>query len=202
MKRVLLILLCGSLFFGTQAFAQTYTATVETDQVQSSTGSLINFGGTIGGQTLNLFHGVVDASTDLDALFDPVVASGNLSGIISAFETITWSPMIDGTAFPGLEWYSDFGQSIAVGEKPVVAFMNAASPGDLIIGSEIGLVESVDIGSTLDNITTGFTTGQPYTVIVGTPGSIQLTAIVPEPAHYAALLGALGLMFVMWRRRR
>lgn len=26
--------------------------------------------------------------------------------------------------------------------------------------------------------------------------------IVPEPAHYAALLGLLGLAFVMWRRRR
>jgi hypothetical protein len=51
------------------------------------------------------------------------------------------------------------------------------------------------------------TTIAPDNVVVGSLNTVsdgnQVNNVaVPEPAHYAALLGALGLALVMWRRRR
>lgn len=51
------------------------------------------------------------------------------------------------------------------------------------------------------------TTIAPNNVVVGNlvsvPDGNQVNNVaVPEPAHYAVLFGALGLVLVMWRRRR
>lgn len=179
--------------------AQSFQAFIETDQVFSASGDPVNFGDTINGNELNVFYGTVSASTDLAAAFSETT---NLESMKSAFGSISWSPMVEFTN-PGAEWFSGSdGISIGVNERPVIALMNASGPAALENGSEIGLLSSVEITTIYDNITTGFTDGfQPYTVIVGDSGSITLTA-VPEPSHYAAALGLLGLGLVIWRRRR
>jgi hypothetical protein len=188
------------------SFGQSYTAVIETNSLLSSSGATLSFGDSINGSIVNVFHGVVDASTDLDALFDPLVSSENFVSLNNELSNISWSALSSSSA-NGVEWTTNFDESISVGQKVIIAAVNAVSPSSISAGSELGIFESVDFLSNQQNAVIGFTFDEnAYNIIVGTAGTQSANLVgftaVPEPSTYAALLGALALGFVVYRRRR
>ena len=189
--------------------AQSYVIYIENDQLLDPSGTPVNFGGTVGGNTVNVFYGLVSSSFNYGFGSSTPILNPTLSDL-SALSSVTWSPMVDASTLTG--GFADFmtpgGESpvflpASVGVKPVVAIMNAAGPGSLQAGSAVALLEGVPFLSTLDDrqMSVGPNIGG-LTALIGQSGSIQMVTVVPEPATYALALGALGLGLVLWRRMR
>lgn len=194
-------------FLAVQAQAAVVTAVIESDTIQDSGGTTVNFGGTIDGSSLNVFYSFALNTVDLDATFDPLVAADNISGIITELENYTWTAMTDATGVGdgSSEWWSGADIPITVNFKPIVVILNASSVSNIVSGTEFGLVEGPVAFNPTDAIITGFEKGaNAYTINVGTDltNSIQLITLVPEPSTYALLFGVAGFGFVVYRRRR
>jgi hypothetical protein len=189
--------------------AQSLGIYVESGQIISSEGSLVNFSETVDGQAVNGFYGFVSQDFDF-ALSDPTTPA--LSWAQNVLGGIDWSGLVDGTP-AGVSWMSPGAElgpanslttensDLAIGTKPVIAFMNAAGPGSLELGSEIAVAVGEPFLSNLDQRPASVEQGS-FDVIAGLQGSIEMVSVVPEPAHFAALFGLVGLGLVVIRRRR
>jgi hypothetical protein len=197
-----------------KSHAQTYTAFVETGELLSSGGSVLEFGSLIDSNTVNVFYGVVNNTTieDLNNSIDPLLANltdeASLNPLKSALTAIDWTLMGPGPN-ASVQWFSGFNIPGSIGDRPVLAIMNADGPNSLTLGSELAFVASTaTLASAQANITTGLGTSLPgaagMEIIVGTAGSVQLIELapVPEPSTFALIAGVFGLGFVMWRRRK
>jgi hypothetical protein len=203
-SKLLIALLAGGMTLGTQLSAQSFTAFIETNQVFLSDGTPVGFG------DVNVFFGtskntIAELNAAIDPLVDDAIATANLQPLIDALSAISWTAMGPGPN-ASVDWFSGFNIPAEIGDYPVLAIMDAAGPGALVPGSQIGFLASPAVlASEFTALTAGLGSSLPgatvMEVIVGTPGSITLTA-VPEPAHFAMIFGALGLGFVLWRRRR
>ena len=200
----------AALFLSTTAVnAQSYLIFIENDQLLDPSGSPVDFGGTVGGQTVNVFYGLVANNFDFGFSSATPILTPTLSDL-SALSSVSWSPMLN--AFAATGGFADFMTPgadtfsllpAAVGQKPIVAIMNAAGPGSLQVGSAVALVQGTEFLSTLDN--RQMSVGPNYgglSALIGQSGSIQMVTVVPEPATYALMFGALGLGLVLWRRMR
>lgn len=92
---------------------------------------------------------------------------------------------------------------LSAGEEIYFWIFDGAIPSDISTVSEYALIGATIVpgfGTEIYDPTRVQSEGLLFAG-TGDGTNIFLTA-VPEPAHYAALLGVLGLAFVMWRRRR
>jgi hypothetical protein len=207
MVKIKLILAASSFAACTAAFAQSLGIYVENGELLNTAGDPVAHGDSVDGTVVNAFYGFVSRDVDLTlGLENPVEpslawAQGTLTGI-------GWNPMVDGTpaeaAFMTIngETFDPLQQlSPAVGQKPVLAFMNADGPASLEIGSSLAVAEGDPFLTQNDNRLSSVGTGA-FNVIAGMEGSIQMVSVVPEPAHFAALFGLVGLGLVVIRRRR
>jgi len=198
MKKLTTLLTLASLVATVGLQAQSYQFFVESNQILSAEGTPLNAGAVLNSEPVNLFYGhIAGADTpflDLDI--------ADLEGLKTALGGVEWTPM-NVSAIGGVEWQTPGPITVdpAPG-TPLLAIMNAAGPGSLAVGSQIALASGSLLSTNLQNLV--FTPGSGnLNVLIGDAGSIQLNTIpVPEPAHFAAVLGLLGLGFVVYRRRK
>lgn len=144
---------------------------------------------------------------DLDALSfttdDPNTFISELQGLATdPIFTDDWQavPEALGPVASANDWNSQR-LNLTVGNAPVMLF-STSELDSLTSSDHVGFVSSSSIVEALSSKTVTFTGTDSWdNIILGSSGSFELTA-VPEPAHYAAALGLLGLGLVIWRRRR
>lgn len=198
MKKTTTILALASMLIGASIQAQTFQFFVETDSIIAADGvTTLNAGAVLESQPLNLFYGAVPGDYALPGDFD----ISDLDAVKAELGGVSWTPIAT-SAIGGVEWATNGPTPIAIGEKPLLAIMNAAGPDSLVLGSQVALAAGSQFNSNLQNLV--FTPGSNnMDILLGTAGSIQLTTIpVPEPAHFAAVFGLIGLGIVVYRRRR
>ena len=209
MKVAKLILTSAAILTGSILSAQSLAIYVEPGQILSSGGTPVSFGETVNGSELNAFFGFVSQDFDF-GVGDPMAP--DLEWAKTTLGGIEWSPMLDGTPAgvdfmtPGAELgptnsLVPGNSGLAIGSAPVIAFMNSAGPGALDLTSEIAVAVGDPFLSEFDNRAASVQQGA-FNVIAGMEGSIQMVNVVPEPAHFAALFGLVGLGLVVIRRRR
>lgn len=200
MKKLLIIL--GLVMAVTPVIGQTVNFRIDTDAVVA--GASIIKPDTPGATVLSA---TADAA-DLAALS---FTTGDGATFISELQALATNPIFDDAWVEVPAATGPIGGSndwnlqragMTIGNQPVL-LITTAPLGDLVVGDYVGLVSASTPVPSLGAITVSFSSATPWdNFILGSSGSVSLLQIVPEPAHYAALLGVLGLAFVMWRRRR
>ncbi len=192
---------------GVSLQAATSTLIVESNQVMLEDGTAVGYG------DVNAFYGIStstieELNTVFDSLVQDAINTGNLEPLIDQLSSISWTPVPQATELgEGYEWATSFLDPIdvSVGDRVLVAFVTSDMPGSIVLGDQIGIGASpytpvIDA----DAYTTGFVPSFPAAyqmdVIVGTEGSITMTA-VPEPSSIALVFGIFGIGFAVWRRR-
>lgn len=205
MRHILLTVLISS--FGISANAQSFTITLEPGTIFSESGTTVDHGnqGSLG---INIFYAETSSSfASLTGLFDDPLAPDATA--ISSLGGLTWSAMSQTTSdsfefwtTPG--WTGGSGTAIDGTEdnNVLVAIIDVASVGDVVSGTNVGLLlsDSPISGFGQTNYSLGSVTNM--TVLAGVAGSIQMVSAVPEPSAFALLAGCFGLAAVMVRRRR
>ncbi|MEX0330554.1 MAG: PEP-CTERM sorting domain-containing protein [Puniceicoccaceae bacterium] len=187
---------------GVSAYAQSVNFQIEVDQIFA------------GGVDQN--PGDVNVYSSMVSLVDFNALSFSSTPLASEINALATNPIFDvawealTTPPPPFDTILDWSTSRTFTEDqnglvPVI-LITQGTVGSLTGGEYVGIVaSSTAVFNSLAPFLVNFNgAGDTWdTFKLGTSGSINLVqTAVPEPAHYAALLGAVGLMFVMWRRRR
>lgn len=112
-----------------------------------------------------------------------------------------WFLSPNGAAFDPLADITTSNSDLAVGQKPLVLFTDAATVGGIGAGSQLIVAEGATFLTDNDN-RSAYVGANAFTALAGTSGSLIAGTVVPEPSTYALLGGVFALGFVMWRRRR
>ncbi|MGA1206040.1 MAG: PEP-CTERM sorting domain-containing protein [Opitutales bacterium] len=208
MKKNKILLTIAGLAVGSFLNAQSLSIYAEYGEILDASGATVDaITGSFDG-----YFGFVDGTTDLSiGLSDPI--SINLDWL-STVGSISWTPLVtfnpgsggwflspNGAAFDPLLDITTSNSDLALGQKPVILFTDAASVGEIGTGSQLIVAEGDTFNTTLDNRSSYVSAGA-FNAVAGANGSLQAGTVVPEPAHFAAIFGALGLAFAIWRRRR
>lgn len=199
MKLRHIIFITAGACLASASYAQNINFRVEQDYVKVN-------GVTQGLGDLFVLSGTADPA-DLDALSfttdDPNTFISELQGLATdPIFTDDWQavPEALGPVAGANDWNSQR-LNLTVGNAPVMLF-STSELDSLTSSDHVGFVSSSSIVEALSSKTVTFTGTDSWdNIILGSSGSFELTA-VPEPAHYAAALGLLGLGLVIWRRRR
>lgn len=212
MKKFILLLVLASVCVSTN-FAQNISFRIETDQLFTRGGTNLNRSNAdLGDFNVTVYGGTVSNLTVLQSAVDDYLNAGDKVTAAStlfnddAFSADGWATISTSSGvgpFAGLDW-SGTRNSLTEGNIPVLLVVTN-SIGSLSSSDEIGLVAGnlgvTGSGTTTFGFTSGTGTARWTNTLIGTAGSLTLTA-VPEPSAFAALAGFCALGWVMLRRRR
>lgn len=198
------VVFASSVLIPSLSFGQTYSVFFSEGDFVDSNGVVLDHSAQ-DAQGINFFYGesLLQISEMRDLFGDPLAPTPEEVGALAG---IDWNPLPQGV-FSGIEFWSQSGDEnfagspvdrITPGARVVVAAMSSASPADIQVGDQFGLLAAnaalPDLGQ--QNLDINL-----FTVISGTSGSLQFTTVVPEPSSFAMISGAFALVAVAFRRR-